>query len=203
MGLCSCQSNKKTKELIYMGDEKGTPENQEDGKRQEDKNVGDAAQQAVKNVKEKTKDLQENAMLLMSSVKSRVIARRKQLIEANKHKHQKQMIMGKVVWKDFPPRLLIGEISVSISGGTGKVRYVRYLKNPDNGYAIKEASADGIEIGGNLISHYVEEIIEVAQKIKIREHEVEGCPNVETAMKNMNAARDNERKRIASYRGIK
>ncbi len=186
-----------------MGDENGTPGIQEDGKRQENTNLGDAATQAVKNVKEETKDLLENALHLMSSVKSRVIARRKQLIDASLHKKQKQMIMGKVVWKDFPPRLLIGEIHVSINGGTGKVRYVKYLKNPDNGYSIKEASPDGIEIGGNLISHFVEEIIEVAQKIKIRSHKVEECPNVETAMANMNGARDNERKRIASYRGVK
>ena len=169
---------------------------------QEGTNLGDTVKQTATNIKEEAKDLLENTMHLMSSVKSRVIARRKQLIEASKHKHQKQMIMGKTVWKDFPPRLLIGEIHVSINGGTGKVRYVKYLKNPDTGYAIKEASPDGIEIGGNLISHYVEEIIEVAQKIKPREHKVEGCPDVKTAMTNMNGARSNERKRIASYRGI-
>lgn len=195
MGIRLC---KKTKEMIKLGDEQtNIPEKEKDMKdRAED------AKRAINNAKEKTKDLIENAINHLAPVKQRTMGRLNQLQKASKHKHEKIITNGHADWKDTPPRELIGELTMTISGGIGKVRYVRYLKDPDTGYAIKSASKDGTELGGNIISHYVEEVIAPGKKIERNSHPVAGCPSAKEAKENMDKARQRERDRIKKVRGI-
>ena len=167
-----------------------------------EREIKEAAKQALNNAKSKAVDTIENAMNHLAPVKTRTIARMKQLEKASKWKHEKQIIMGHVEWKDTPPRELIGDLSMGISGGIGKISYVRYLKDPETNQALKQASPDGLEMGGNIISHYVQEIIEPAQKIKREIIPVKGCPSVEEAKKKMKQAREYERRRVMKARGL-
>lgn len=195
MGIRLC---KKQKELIKLGDETSDiPEKEKDMKAK-----AEDAKRTINNAKEKAKDMVENAMNHLAPVKQRTIARRNQLEEAMEWKRKKEIIMGQVEWKDIPPRELIGKLTMTITGGIGKIRYVRFLKDPETGQALKQASKDGTEIGGNIISHYVEEIIAPGQKIARASVPVKGCPSAEEAKENMMAARAAERKRIKKARGL-
>ncbi len=158
--------------------------------------------QKIDNGIENTKELAENVVNQLGPVKIRTMARRKQLMKAMAHKHKKEIIHGHAIWKDSPPRKLIGGVTVLISGGIGKVRYVEYLKNPKTGYAIKEASADGVALGGNIISHYVEELLEPGKPIKIDKIKVAGVPTAEEAAEREQNARKRERARVNKIRGI-
>ena len=169
---------------------------------EKEKEIKEKVKQAVNNAKAKVVDSIKNTMNHLAPVKTRTIARMKQLTKASKTKHEKIVIMGNIEWKDTPPRELIGNLDMKIQGGIGKITYVSYLKDPDTGYAIKEASPDGIEIGGNLKSHYVEETIQPAQAIKRESIPISGCPSVKDAMENMKTARANERRRINKARGL-
>ena len=163
--------------------------------------IADTVKRTVDKLKGKAVDVIENTANHLSPVKTRTMARMKQLTEASKWTHEKQVIMGHVEWKDTPPELLIGQIDMNIQGGIGRISYVQYLEDPDTHQALKQASEDGMEIGGNIISHYVEETIEPAQKIVRESVEVGGCPTAEIAKERMMKARQSERDRVKRTRG--
>ncbi len=177
-----------------------TPEEPEVKENKE--SVMDTVKRAVDGLKGKAVDTIENTVNHLAPVKTRTIARMKQLTMASKWTREKQVIMGHVQWKDTPPRTLIGQINMTIMGGVGKIRYVQYLEDPETHQALKEASEDGMEIGGNIMSHYVEETINPAQKIVRESVPVDGCPTAKEAKKRMQQAREYERKRVRKTRGV-
>lgn len=164
--------------------------------------IKEEAKRILDNLKARTKDIIKNAMNHLANVKVKTVARYKQLEKASKTKHEKIMIMGNIEWKDTPPRELIGNLSMNINGGVGKITYIRFLKDPDTGHALKEATPDGTEIGGNIKSHYVEETLEPAQVIRIKEVPISGCPTAKEGKKNMENARQMERNRVKKARGL-
>jgi len=202
MGICSCQSDKKTKELIKLEKENETPEGETTEIPEKEKQILEAAKLLIKNAKDKTIDSVKNTMNQLSPVKTRTVARMKQLVKGSKWKREKQVILGNVEWKDTPPRELIGNLNMTIHGGVGKIRYVRYLKDPDTKQVLKEATDDGAEIGGNIISHYVEETIEPGQQISREALPIKGCPSAEKAKERMENARKLERNRVKKARGL-
>ena len=164
--------------------------------------VRETAKRIADKAKAKVVDSIKNAMNHLSPVKTRTIARMKQLTESSKTKHEKTVLMGNIEWVDTPPMELIGNLNMTINGGIGKITYVKFLKDPVTGYAIKEATPDGTEIGGNIKSHYVEETIEPAQAIRREAIAISGCPTVEVAKENMDNARKLERSRVNKSRGL-
>lgn len=158
-------------------------------------------QAVVDKMKSRVVDTIENAMNHLSPVKTRTMAREKQLVAASKWTREKQNIMGNTEWKDYPPQNLIGKISSTIQGGIGKISYVRYLEDPESHQALKECSADGLDIGGNIVSHYVEETIAPATPISRETVAVSGCPSAKDAKDNLMKARQNERDRVKRTRG--
>jgi len=185
-----------------MSDEENKEPEAETPTPQAETDMAEQAKVIVDNAKDKVVDSIKNTMSILAPPKTRTIARMKQLTKASKWKHEKQIIHGQVEWKDTPPRELIGKLSMSISGGVGKITYVRFLKNTETGQAIKQANEDGGPPGGNILSHYVEETIAPAQKIKRESIVVKGCPSEKQALENFNKFREAERKRIRKIRGI-